>query len=274
MALTAYCKKCAREVEPGEVCPYCGSKLGKNAAHAAWCVERTPVKDWMCWNALMRILLPAALVILLLVLAAEGISGGIGAVERMLVSRFPAVLLILLGTILLLALAALLMQGKELTDYVVDNRGLHEVHYLPDPTPLKLIARLRSPVQMKEAVQGSGAPVLKLGEKHLAWKDVARVQLWPEKCMILYYAPGWWMRIAAACTPFIWEDVTALTREKLGRKRKVKLPSSLVVPAEPRSRRTVSRPKYTPEPGPEDSPGQMSMDTLFDAPPVDDTEQI
>ena len=274
MALTAYCKKCAREVEPGEVCPYCGSKLGKNAAHAAWCVERTPVKDWMCWNALMRILLPAALVILLLVLAAEGISGGIGAVERMLVSGFPAVLLILLGTILLLALAALLMQGKELTDYVVDNRGLHEVHYLPDPTPLKLIARLRSPVQMKEAVQGSGAPVLKLGEKHLAWKDVARVQLWPEKCMILYYAPGWWMRIAAACTPFIWEDVTALTREKLGRKRKVKLPSSLVVPAEPRSRRTVSRPKYTPEPGPEDSPGQMSMDTLFDAPPVDDTEQI
>ncbi len=274
MALTAYCKKCAREVEPGEICPYCGSKLGKNAAHAAWCVERTPVKDWMCWNALMRILLPAALVILLLVLAAEGISGGIGAVERMLVSRFPAVLLILLGTILLLALAALLMQGKELTDYVVDNRGLHEVHYLPDPTPLKLIARLRSPVQMKEAVQGSGAPVLKLGEKHLAWKDVARVQLWPEKCMILYYAPGWWMRIAAACTPFIWEDVTALTREKLGRKRKVKLPSSLVVPAEPRSRRTVSRPKYTPEPGLEDSPGQMSMDTLFDAPPVDDTEQI
>ena len=274
MALTAYCKKCAREVEPGEVCPYCGSKLGKNAAHAAWCVERTPVKDWMCWNALMRILLPVALVILLLVLAAEGISGGIGAVEQMLVSGFPAVLLILLGTILLLALAALLMQGKELTDYVVDNRGLHEVHYLPDPTPLKLIARLRSPAQMKEAMQGTGAPVLKLGEKHLAWKDVARVQLWPEKCMILYYAPGWWMRIAAACTPFIWEDVTALTREKLGRKRKVKLPSSLVVPAEPRSRRTVSRPKYTPEPGPEDSPGQMSMDTLFDAPPVDDTEQI
>ena len=274
MALTAYCKKCAREVEPGEVCPYCGSKLGKNAAHAAWCVERTPVKDWMCWNALMRILLPAALVILLLVLAAEGISGGIGAVERMLVSGFPAVLLILLGTILLLAFAALLLQGKELTDYVVDNRGLHEVHYLPDPTPLKLIARLRSPAQMKEAMQGTGAPVLKLGEKHLAWKDVARVQLWPEKCMILYYAPGWWMRIAAACTPFIWEDVTALTREKLGRKRKVKLPSSLVVPAEPRSRRTVSRPKYTPEPGPEDSPGQMSMDTLFDAPPVDDTEQI
>ena len=70
MALTAYCKKCAREVEAGEICSRCGTRLGKNAAHAAWCVERTPVRDWMSWNAIMRILLPAALVILLLVLAA------------------------------------------------------------------------------------------------------------------------------------------------------------------------------------------------------------
>ena len=107
MALTAYCKKCAREVDAGEICPFCGSRLGKNAAHAAWCVERTPVKDWMCWNALMRVLLPAALFILLLVLAAEGVSGGVAAVEKMLVSGFPAVLLSLLGAIVLLVFAAL-----------------------------------------------------------------------------------------------------------------------------------------------------------------------
>ena len=270
MALTAYCKKCAREVDPGEVCPYCGSKLGKNAAHAAWCVERTPVKDWMYWNALMRVLLPAALFILLLVLAAEGISGGIGAVERLLVSGFPVVLLVLLGTILLLALLALILQGKELTDYVVDNRGIHEIHYLPDPTPVKLISRLRSPALLRNMAGGNGAPVLKLSEKDLAWKDVARVQLWPEKCMILYYAPSWWLRIAAACTPFIWDDVMSVTRDKLGKKRKVRLPASLVIPAEPRTRRPASRPVYTPEP--EDSPGQISMDSLFDAPP-DDPEQ-
>ena len=68
MALTAYCKKCGREVEPGEICPRCGTRLGKNAAHAAWCVERTPVKDWMYWNSVMRVLLPAALAILELLL--------------------------------------------------------------------------------------------------------------------------------------------------------------------------------------------------------------
>ena len=265
MALTAYCKKCAREVEPGETCPYCGTRLGKNAAHAAWCVERTPVKDWMCWNALMRILLPAALFILLLVLAAEGISGGIGALEKLLVSGFPAVLLALLGAILLLAFVALLLQGKELADYVVDSRGIHEVHYLPNPTALRLILRLRSPSLLRQA-EGSGASsVLKLGEKDLAWKDVARVQLWPEKCMILYYAPAWWLRIAVACTPFSWEDVMALTREKLGKKRKIRLPASLVIPPEQKVRRAAPAPRPAFE-EPEETPGQMS---LFDETPDD-----
>ena len=266
MALTAYCKKCAREVDAGEICPVCGTRLGKNAAHAAWCVERIPVKDWMCWNALMRILLPAALVILVLVLAAEAVSGGAGAVERLLVSGFPTVLLILLGSILVLAFIALLLQGKELTDYVVDNRGIHEIHYLPDPTPVKLIARLKSPAMLRGAQQGN-ALTLKTGEKDLPWKSVARVQLWPEKGMILYYAPSWWMRIALVCSPFCWNDVMELTREKLGRKKKIRLPSSLVIPAQPRTRGAGQRTQRMPVQ--EESPGQLSMDTLFDLPPED-----
>ena len=267
MALTAYCKKCAREVDAGEICPVCGTRLGKNAAHAAWCVERTPVKDWMCWNALMRILLPAALVILVLVLLAEAVAGGAGAVEKLLVSGFPTVLLILLGAILAIALIALLLQGKELTDYVVDNRGIHEIHYLQDPTPIRLIARLKSPALLREVQQGSSAAVVKVGEKDLPWKNVARVQLWPEKGMILYYAPSWWMRIALVCSPFSWNDVMEITREKLGKKKKIKLPSSLVVPAQPRSRSMGPRTQRMPVP--EESPGQLSMDTLFDLPPED-----
>ena len=220
MALTAYCKKCGREVEPGEICPRCGTRLGKNAAHAAWCVERTPVKDWMYWNSVMRVLLPAALVILVLVLVLEAVSGGIAAVERMMTSGFPLTLLIL---------------------------------------------RLRSPSLLRQA-EGSGASaVLKLGEKDLAWKDVARVQLWPEKCMVLYYAPSWWLRIAVACTPFSWEDVMALTREKLGKKRKIRLPASLVIPPEQKSRRAAPAPRPAFE-EPEETPGQMS---LFDETPDD-----
>ena len=246
MALTAYCKKCGKEVDAGERCPYCGTSLGKTSAHAAWCVERTPVRDWLCWNAVMRLLLPAALAVLVLVLLLEGLSGGISAVEKLLTSGFPTVLLILLAAVLAMVLVVLLLQGKDLTDYVVDSRGVHEVHYLPRPTPLKLILRLKSPALLRNA-GGETVSVLKLGEKDLPWKNVARVQLWPEKCMILYYAPAWWLRIAVACTPFTWDDVIGLTREKLGKKRKIQLPPSLVIPAAPKARKPKPRTETAPE---------------------------
>ena len=234
MARTAYCKRCGREVDAGDLCPFCGTRLGKNSAHAAWCAERTPVTDWMYWNSVMRLLLPGTLAILVLVLLAELVSGGVAAVEQMLASSFLPVLGILLGAVLLSVFVILLAQGKELSDFVVDSRGIHETRYLPDPTPLKLLLRMKAP---KVPEDGS---VVRLGERHLAWKDVGRVQLWPEKCMVLFYAPAWWLRIPVVCTPFTWEDTMEYIREKLGRKRKVRLPQSLTVQAPANSRRRTA----------------------------------
>ena len=245
MGLTAYCKKCQKEVEAAELCPYCGTKLGKNAAHVVWCLERTPVRDWMCWNAVMRLLLPAALVVLLLVLLLEGLSGGIGAVEALLSSGFLTVLLILLATVLVIVLVVLALQGRELVDYVVDNRGAHITRYLPRPTPLKLLTRLRSPALLGQTDEIP--EVLKIGETSIAWRDVARVQLWPEKCMILLYAPAWWLRAPLVCTPFTWEDAMGLIREKLGKKRKILLPPSLVIPPAQAPRRTKPKAPLVPE---------------------------
>ncbi len=256
MALTAYCKKCGMEVEPGEICSRCGTRLGKNAAHAAWCVERRPVSDWMYWNSVMRLLLPSALLILLLVLLAEILGGGIGALERMIASGFLPVLLLLFAGALALVFAALLLQGKELSDFVVDSRGIHETRYLPGATKLKLLARLKSPALLKDAA--GEERVVKLSERDLPWKNVARVQLWPEKCMILFYAPGWWLRIPVICTPFSWEDTMGMIREKLGKKKKVRLPASLVQPAGPARRRTGRR-----EPAQE----QMRLEDLESAVP-------
>ena len=244
MARTAYCKHCGKEVEAGEVCPECGTRLGKNAAHAAWCIERTPVKDWMYWNSVMRILLPGALVILILVLLLEGISGGAEALEKMLSSAFPAVLGVLLLTTVAVVFAVLLLRGKELSDFVIDNRGIHETRYLPNPTPLKLMLRMKAP----GLPEGDGsARVVKLSEHHIAWKDVGRVQLWPEKCTVLFYAPAWWLRIPVICTPFTWEDTMEYIREKLGKKKKVRLPQPLRAAAEPAAslRRTRTAPVYT-----------------------------
>ncbi len=254
MARTAYCKRCGKEVDAGEICPFCGTRLGKNAAHAAWCVDRTPVKDWMYWNSVMRLLLPGALAILALVLLLEGLFGGIGAVEKMLSSAFPAVLGILLLAVLAVIFLVLLLQGKELSDFVVDNRGIHETRYLPDPTPLKLLLRMKAP----KFPEGEGSGVLQLGERHIAWKDVSRVQLWPEKCMVLFYAPSWWLRIPVICTPFTWEDTMDYIREKLGRKKKVRLPNSLTVqaPASGGRGRQAARVRTEPE------AVQISMDMM------------
>ena len=260
MALTAYCKKCGREVEAGEICPICGTRLGKTAAHAVWCLEVTPVRDWMSWNAVTRILLPAGLAALLLILGLEGLSGGMEAVEKLLASGLLMTLAILLGTALLLVLLILALQGPELADYVVDNRGIHETRYLPNPTVLKLLARMKSPALLNAS--GGEVPVLKLGERSIAWKDVARVQLWPEKCMILIYAPAWWMRIGVACTPFTWEDTMGLIRNKLGKKKKVLLPPSLVIPPAPK---TKAKPPAKVAPEVEEAIEQIRMEELMDS---------
>ena len=236
MARTAYCKRCGKEVEAGEMCPFCGTRLGKNAVHAAWCVERTPVKDWMYWNSVMRLLLPGALAILILVLLLEGISGGPAAVEKMIASAFLPVLGILLLTTLGAVFTILLLQGKELSDFVVDSRGIHETRYLPDPTPLKMILRMKTP---KLPPEEGESRILKLSERHIAWKDISRVQLWPEKCIVLFYAPAWWLRIPVICTPFTWEDTMDYIREKLGRKKKVRLPRMLAIQAPAAGRRPI-----------------------------------
>ena len=268
MARTAYCKKCGKEVEPGEICPLCGTRLGKNSAHAAWCVERTPVRDWMYWNSVMRVLLPGGLAILVLVLALEGISGGMEAVEKMISSGFPAVLAILLATAAAVVFAVLLMQGKELSDFVVDSRGIHETRYLPDPTPLKMLTRMKAP-----RIPEEGVKVIKIGERHLAWKDVERVQLWPEKCMVLFYAPGWWLRIPVACTPFSWEDVMDYIREKLGKKKKVRIPDFLREESGVRPAR--QREVYS-APAPEVMGEQISMEEMSEPAenPAEDTPEM
>ena len=290
MALTAYCKKCGREVPPADICPRCGTKLGRTAVHAAWCVERRPVADWMCWNAVMRILLPTGLAVLLLVFLLELLSGGTGALERLFLSGFPVTLAILLATVTVVVFLALLLQGKDLMDYVVDSRGIHVTRYLPSPTPLKLLLRFRSPALMETAGNnGEGTPVIRVDEREIAWKDIARVQLWPEKCAVLFYAPSWWLRIPVSCTPFTWEDVMGFIREKLGKKKKVILPAGLRMETEKKTAagRSTTAQKFPeqdaveaalpPEPWPETgaesetadpapseaSEGQISMEEAF-----------
>ena len=232
MPITAYCKKCARDVPPGDVCPHCGGKLAKSALRVAWCADHTPVRDWMSWNAVMRLVLPVLLAVLALILLLEGLAGGLEGIAALLRG---GLLFSLLGLLALTAaglLLAFILQGDDLQDCVVDGRGVHIQQYLPEPTALKLMLRLKSPRLLERYDPTEG--ILLIGQKELAWKDIARVQLWPEKTLILLYAPAWWMRLALPCTPFNYEDCLTFIQEKIGRKKGVMLPAELAAPPAPK----------------------------------------
>ena len=156
MPMTCYCKKCGRDVPVGDTCAHCGAKLARSSARVAWCVEHAPVRDWMCWNAVMRILLPVAALALLLTLLLEGLIGGAEGVETLLRSGLTQALALLLVTVTAAVLLIFILQGEDWLDCVVDSKGIHVSCYLPNPTPLKLMLRLRSPRLMQQLDYGKG----------------------------------------------------------------------------------------------------------------------
>jgi hypothetical protein len=219
LPLTSYCKKCEQDVPVSDFCPHCRSKLAASTIRLAWCVEHHPVRDWMCWNAAMRLLLPGIAATLALVILLESILGGAAGVTALLGGGLIVTLTGIMGMILAVMLLVFILQGDDLLDCVVDGRGIHVQVYLPRPTALKLLLRGKSTHLMED-----GEDMLLLTSREIAWKDIQRVQLWPEKNMILFYAPKWWMRVSLPCTPFTWEDALDFIREKIGRKKAVTLP--------------------------------------------------
>ena len=217
--LTSYCKKCGQDVPVSDFCPHCRGKLAANTVRLAWCVEHHPVRDWMCWNAVMRLLLPVLGATLLLVILLEAIIGGLNGVAMLLGGGLLVSLTGIMGMILAVMLLVFILQGDDLLDCVVDSRGIHVQTYLPHPTALKLLLRGKSPRLME-----ASEDMVLVASREIAWKDIQRVQLWPEKAMILLYAPKWWMRVSLPCTPFTWVDALDFIRDKIGKKKAVILP--------------------------------------------------
>ncbi len=220
LPLTSYCKKCGQDVPVSSACPHCGGKLAANTVRLAWCVDHHPVRDWMCWNAVMRLLLPVLAATLLLVFILEGAMGGLAGIAELLSGGLIVSLTGIFGMLLALMLLVFILQGDDLLDCIVDSRGIHVQQYLQHPTAMKLLLRGKSPRLLDEAHDD----LLLVASREIAWKDISRVQLWPEKTMILLYAPRWWMRLSLPCTPFTWEDALAFIREKIGKKKTVVLP--------------------------------------------------
>ena len=221
MPLTSYCKKCGQDVPVSSFCPNCHSKLAPSTVRLAWCVEHHPVRDWMCWNSVMRLLLPVLGATILLLLLLEGLMSGLAGVMSLLGGGLIVTLLYITCLLLSAMLGVFILQGEDLLDCVIDARGIHVQVYLSHPTALRLLLRGRSPRLL--AQMGDDALLL-LSSREIAWKDIQRVQLWPEKTMVLFYAPRWWMRVALPCSPFVWQDALDFIRDKIGKKKAVILP--------------------------------------------------
>ena len=227
MAMSAYCKKCGRERQPGSVCPVCGGKLG--APRTLWRVSRRPVLSWIAWNTPLRLVLPVLLVVALIMLAA-GMSAGPGALQRFLEGGTPVMLLWMLLGVLLVLFAILLLQGRETLEIAADKSGVTMRVLLPEPTPLRLLAHFRSPRLARDESLRMEYGLL-ADERRVAWKDISRVQLWPEKGMFLLYGPKWWLRMAVPCDETGWQTMSALVTEKVSRKKGAAVPASLRAPS-------------------------------------------
>lgn len=150
LPLTSYCKKCGQDVPVSSFCPNCRSKLAANTVRLAWCVEHHPVRDWMCWNAVMRLLLPVLGATLVLVILLEAVFGGLNGVAMLLGGGLLVSLAGIMGMVLALMLLVFILQGDDLLDCVIDSRGIHVQQYLPSPTAMKLLLRENPPADGRQ----------------------------------------------------------------------------------------------------------------------------
>lgn len=236
MAVTAFCRKCGKEIRPGATCPTCGSKL--SAPHTLWRISRRPVLSWTCWNAPLRLALPALFLVGLALLGAE-LTAGPGGLQRFLDGSMPALLGWMLAGLLFAVGLTLFLQGKETLEIAADKTGVTMRVLLPKPSALQLLAHFRSPRLLRDESQRMEYG-LQADERRVAWKDVRRVQLWPEKGMFLLYGPRWWLRMAVPCDEEGWREMSALVTEKLGHKKGASVPASMraVPKAKPSGKRS------------------------------------
>ncbi len=215
MARMNYCKKCRCEVPPGESCPYCGAHLTRAGERLSLNYVRVPLRDWFSWNAVLRVALPALLLIALLLVLLEG------NVETLAAEGLFWVLIATLGVVLGISALVLLLQGVENLHYVLDKDGVHAYTYLPQPTRLELLSRslgADTVEQLNEKGENSVAGYTLVQVKHLLWADVKRARFWPEAGKLLLFRPAWWQSMAVHCPPEDYSALEETVRKKLGRK--------------------------------------------------------
>ena len=227
MTLTNYCKKCKRETPPGDTCAHCGTKLTRAGERLAFTLERTPLRDWFSWNAMLRVVVPVIGLVFLVTVIAEAMTEGSRGVQLVFVQGFFWTLLYAFGLMLLAIGLLLTLQGKETVRYVLGSKSASAYVYLYRPHPIRLYARLMTPASVEamqaEAPEPLGEGYVFVRGVELPWSMVKRAGYWPETQTVLLYSPRYWQAMHIRCGIDTYEQTVAIVQKKVrGKKKPVK----------------------------------------------------
>ena len=204
MPYTNYCKKCKEETPVGETCPRCGAKLTRTGERLSFRMERTPVKDFFAWNAMLRIVVPVIGIVLLTTITIEGFTEGVRGIQSVFIQGFFGVLLGALCVLLLLAYFVLLLQGKETVQYLLDGKGIRVKVYVRNLRAWQRYSRLLSHQALEALAEEAQEPkdnnLVLVRNTFFAWVQIKRCSTWTETQTILLYAPSFWQVCCIPCT--------------------------------------------------------------------------
>ena len=225
MPYTNYCKKCKSETPAVETCPHCGAKLPRTGERLSLTIRRDPVRDWFCWNAMLRVVVPVVGAVLLLAVMAEALMEGGRGVQGVFVQGFFWTLLLSLGMLLLCIGFLLLLQGRETVRYTLDGKGARACVYLKEPGRARLYARLMTP-EAAAALQANAPEPLAgyqyIRSMEIPWAQVRRAGFWPETHTVLLYRPRFWLALSIRCGAADYAEIAAHVLKKIPKKKRTR----------------------------------------------------
>ena len=204
MPVMAYCKKCKQEVEPAALCSLCGQKLSSGSLRISWTYAYSPVREFLSWNSILRVGLPALVLLMLTVMGMELARRGMLGLQLLFAQGFARLMLALFMILFAAVLVSLLLRGRVMARFVLDQKGAHVQMWQARPSLLLRILRITPGRADTADPWGEGMRLLE--EKHLPYASIKRVGLWPDRDKILLYNPRFFQTLALHCLPDTYDD--------------------------------------------------------------------
>lgn len=212
--LVYYCPKCTIQ-NPQPQCGQCGRALGNTAVRYVWDDRRSTASDPGRLGLLARVSLGASLTTILVMFVMELASiNGLSPAQFFTGSNIIPYALGLGIALFGLGLIALLMQGQESCQYMLDPKGVLKRTWIV-PSRIRCWTRLIRYDQRAFQQNSEGKPYLLAHEEYLLWQDCARYKQRPRAGRILLYRPYAFLFMTLYLPRHEWDGALAMVAAKL-----------------------------------------------------------